>query len=470
MNDARTPPHDLEAERAVIGATMVFGDGAMAVASGLRADDFFDPGCREAWAGVIELEKRGKNVNSIGLADELKARGMAARFQPSPLEWLLDCAGKASVLEVLPHHLGIVRAKATLRGLIELCTHVAAMAYGDQNADETLAIAREGVARLEVADDTMGPPKVGDLLPAALEIIEGRVSTGEDPNAIKTGIETLDEILGGGKPGQLILIAGRPGDGKSSLGSNIATNQALLKDPCLMFSAEMQNQEVVERLLGLQAQVSIHRIGRGRIEYSEWRKIITGAGQLSEAPLFLDDRPHTIAQMMGHARRWHAKEVRGKGKTRCSIVIDYAQLIQVDASFDATTQEREISIVSGQCKRLAKTLKCPVYLITQLNREVAKRGGPPVITDLRGSGALEQDADVVIFVYRDVPMDKTAERNKSGPAQLIIGKHRGGPTGVAHANWIREFMQFTAAGSDSDGEDHPPQWTGPPNWQDGREP
>lgn len=457
----RTPPHDLDAERAVLGSALVFGDGAMSLAVGLRPYDFFDPSCREAWAGLLELEKRGANANPIALADELKSRGMASRFQPSAHEWLMGCANAASVLDILPHHLGLVRAKATLRGLIELATHIQAMAYGGEDAEGTLEAAREGVARLEVMEDTEGPPRVGELLSGALDNIDQRTKTGKDPNAVETHIATLDEITGGGKPGQLILVAGRPGDGKSSLAGNIAVNQALAGDAALVFSAEMQNQEVLERFIGLQAQVSVHRIGRGMIEFSEWRKITTAAGTLAEAPLYLDDRPHTIAQMMGQARRWHAKEVRGKGLTRCSIVIDYAQLIQVDAAFEAKTQEREISIVSGQCKRLAKTLRCPVYLVTQLNRKVTERGGPPMISDLRGSGALEQDADIIILVYRDIPADKPWERNKSGPAQLIVGKHRGGPTGIAHTNWVREYMQFTATAGEPSDEYRAPDSRGP---------
>lgn len=469
MSDARIPPHDADAERSVIGTVLVFGEIAMAVAAGLRADDFFDTACREAWAGILELERHGKKLDQITLEDELRTRGASGRFKPSPLQWLMDCAGLASVVDVLPHHIGIVRSKSTLRGLIDLAVEIQARAYAGQNADETLALAREGVAKLEVMDDTAGPPRVGDLLSGALSVIETRARTQEDPHAIKSGISTLDEFTGGGKPGQLILLAGRPGDGKSSLGGNIATNQAMLSDPCLMFSAEMEAQEVIERILGLQAQINVHRIGRGKIEYSEWRKLMTSAGKLSVAPLYLDDRPHTIAQMMAQARRWHAKEVRANGKTRCSVVIDYAQLIEVDDSFEAATQEREISIVSGQCKRFAKTLKCPVYLISQLNREVSKRGGPPVITDLRGSGSLEQDADVIIFVYREIPADKSGARNQAGPAQLIVSKHRGGPTGIAAVNWAPEFMQFTAALADEGEEERPPGWTGPPNWQDVRD-
>ena len=457
----RVPPHDLDAERAVLGSALVFGDNALSLAIGLRADDFFDPSCREAWAGLLELEKRGANANPIALADELKSRGMASRFQPSAHEWLMDCAHAASVLDILPHHLGIVRAKATLRGLIELCTHVQAMAYGGTDAAETLEAAREGVAKLEVQDDTEGPPKVGDLLSEALENIDERTRTGEDPNAIKTHISTLDEITGGGKPGQLILIAGRPGDGKSSLAGNIAVNQALAGDPCLVFSVEMGKQEVLERFLGLQAQVSIHRIGRGKIDFNEWKRVTTAAGTLADSELYLDDRPHTIAQMMGQARRWHARQIRAKGLKRCSVMVDYAQLVEVDDSFEASSQEREIAIVSKQCKRLAKALGCPVYLVSQLNRKVTDRGGEPQLSDLRGSGSLEQDGDVIVFVFRDAPMDKPGERNKSGPAKLIVGKHRGGPTGVAQANWIREYMQFTAATDEPTDEYRAPDTRGP---------
>lgn len=454
------PPNDVEAERAVIGCVVMFGDDAMARSHGIHPGDFFDPSCREAWAAIVDLDKRSANINPIALADELKARGMAGRFAPSALQWLTESASKAPVLAVLSHHIGIIRAKATLRSLIALCTEVSAMCYGNQPVDDVMAVARDGIADLEVYDDSDGPAKIGDLLSGALDVIEERTRKGEDPQAVKTGICTLDRILGGAKPQQMILIAGRPGDGKTSLADNISAFQTTrLQAPCLFFSEEMGAQEVVERILGLQAKVEVSRIGNGKIDYSEWKKITTAAGELQSVPLFLDDRPLTISQIVGQARRWHAKEVRGKGAKRCSIVIDYAQIVSVDASFDTKTQEQEISIVSGQSKRLAKTLKCPVYLICQLNRKVTERGGPPILADLRGSGALEQDADVVLFVYRDIPMEDQEKRNQSGPAQIIIGKHRGGPTGIASVNWVKEWMQFVAA---ADAEEDGSR----PNWQD----
>ena len=473
MSELRgAPPHDIEAERSVIGTVLVFGPDAMANSASLRVDDFFDPTHREAWAGMLELEKRGVAIGPISLADELKTRGVAGRFQPSAHQWLMECANVATVAEILPHHVAIVREKATLRGLLALAVEMQAQAYSGQSAEEVLRSAGEALAKLEVMDDSDGPERVGDVLSGALEVIETRARTQKDPLAIETGISTLDSITGGAKPEQLILIAGRPGDGKTSLADNIAFHGAtVLEDPCLFFSEEMGRQEVLERILGLGAKVDVNRMGNGKIEWGEWRKVMTAAGQIAKGPLFLDCRPHPIAQLCAHARRWHAKEVRGKGKTRCAIFIDYAQLLEVEASFAAKTDEQRIAIVSRLSKRLAKTLHCPVYLVSQLNRKVTDRGGPPVMADLRGSGSLEQDADIILFVYRDIPMDKTDERNKSGPAQIIVGKHRGGPTGIAHTNWIREYMAFTAASEqgDEEAERAPDTRVSGGNWQDGRD-
>jgi replicative DNA helicase len=452
MND-RLPPHDIEAERAVIGAVAAFTSRALPLVSALSEGDFFDTSCREAWAAVRALERRGVDPEAICIADELKARGTASRFAGSALQWAIECAGKSPILDVLSSYVTIVHEKATLRSLIELGTEVVNSAYGDQHADELLSRARAGIADLEVSGASTESGKLGLFLPEALANVEKK-ARGERVLVAPYGISTLENILGGKKPGQLIIIAGRPGHGKTALADCLATLDALAGIPNMFLSLEMSRQEIAERVVGAHAKVNVHAIGTGKIEYSEWKRLQNAASELYEVPLFIEKGARELSRIVSRIYQWHAREVRAKKLTIGVATIDYAQLVRVDKSFKCQNREQEVGTVSRTLKSLADELSMPIVLVCQINREVEKRGGPPMPSDLRESGSLEQDADVIIFPYRDLPAADQAARNKSGPAQLIVAKHRNGPTGIASANWTAELMQFTAAtGDDYDGPD-----------------
>jgi replicative DNA helicase len=462
MTNERTPPHDSDAERAVIGAIVAFGAEALDSLGGFTAGHFFDLCPRETWEAIDAIKHRADKgrqdlvLNDIVIADELRARGMQGRFQPTPHEWLISCASVAPILEALPSHARVLRDKATLRKLLELAIEIQAMAYGNQHASEVLDRARTAVADLEVDQQDAGPVRVGDVLGEALATIEGRCRN-EDDHAVRTRIATLDRILGGMKPDQMIVVAARPGIGKTSLAGNVSLAQSLAGDPVLIFSLEMSLQEIIERELGLQAKISVNRIGSGRLEFSEWRKIQTAAGDIHKAPLYIDDRVQTIESIAATARKWHAKQVRGNGKRLASIWIDYAQIADIEESSGGKNREQEVAHISRTVKKLAKQLHCPVVLLSQLNRAVEARGGRPMLKDLRESGAIEQDADVVIFLHRDLPEGDMSAKNKPGPMELIVGKHRNGGVGIADVNWTPDWMGITAASEP--GQEPLPHWT-----------
>ena len=448
-----TPPYDADAEQAILAAALVYGSEALDEAGSLHDDDFFVPCHREAWHAISTLAARRSPIDPISVGAELAAMGVSRRFDPSWQEWSFAVAQKAQVVQLVAHFAGMVRQMAVLRKLLEMCIEVSAKCYAHQPADEVMAIAREQVSKLEIYGDESEPKRVGESLPAVLEEIEKR-ARGEG-KSVKSSISTLQRIIGGYKAQQLILWAARPGEGKTAAVLKEAMGSAVDQGiPALLCSQEMSIQENVERELGMKAHVEVERIINGSLDYGEWRKITTAAGEISDVPLFIDDRVQPLAKLCATIRRWVAKEVRGKaprqadgqqdGEPIALVVVDYAQLVKVEKSFNAQTREREVACVSRELKLLAKELKVAIILVCQLNRAVESRGGIPQLSDLRESGALEQDADVVIFIHCDAPPEDKKARGKSGRRVLVVAKQRNGKTGLAEANWTAEWMEFTA--------------------------
>lgn len=466
-NTSKVSPHDPDAELAVISSVLVYGATALDEAGLLVDDDFFIPAHRDTWHAIAQLAARHAPMDPISVGAELAATGMAARFAPSWQEWSFAVAQKAQVLPLVGHFAGMVRQMSVLRKLLEMTVEVQARCYSRQPADEVMAMAREQVSRLEIYGDSSEPKRVGEVLPGVLDEIESR-ARGEG-KAIKSSIATLQKLIGGYKAGQLILWAARPGEGKSAGVLKEAKGAAMDQGiSTLVSSHEMSVQENVERELGMQAKVAVDRIINGSLEYSEWRRLQNAAGVISEIPLFFDDRPLPLAKQCATIRRWIAKEVRARASRNAKgeqdvdpialAVVDYAQLVRVEKSFGAQNREREVACVSRELKLLAKELKIAIILVCQLNRAVESRGGIPQLSDLRESGALEQDADVVIFIHCDAPPEDKSARGKSGPRLLVVAKQRNGKTGLARTNWIAEYMEFLAATDEDDQPDTRGSW------------
>lgn len=463
--DTKTPPHDADAELAIIASALVYGRDVMDAMGSLQDGDFFTPAHRSAWQAIAQLAARHAPTDPVSVGAEIAKLSLSGWFAPSWATWAFEAAQKAQVPQLATHYAGIVRQMAVLRRLIDTCTEVAAKCYARQPADEVLSLAREQVSKLEIYGDENEPKRVGELMATTLEEIEKR-QRGEG-RVVKSSVSTLQHVIGGYKPGQLILVAARPGEGKTALAAvkealGAARDQGI---PTLISSHEMSAQENIERELGQAAKVEVARIISGGLDYSEWKKLQNAGGAMSDIPLFIDDRPLSLAKLCATIRRWHAKEVRGKDAPIGFVVVDYAQLVKVEKSYNAQTREREVSTISRELKLLAKDLQIPIVLVCQLSRAIEERGGLPQLRDLRESGGLEQDADVVIFIHCEAPPEDQRARNQSGPRKLVIGKQRNGKRGIADVNWTAEFMEFTAGSSDEyDGPD-----TKPTNWQDGRD-
>lgn len=443
---AQVPPHDEAAELSVLGTSLVAPAEALPLLSGLRVDDFFAPEHREAWAAMLAVVARKMPVDLLAVGDELKARGSWQRFPGGWQTWALDCARHATAPEMAEQHAKIVGQKATLRRLIALCVEVQAAAYSSNDLEDIMGRARRGVAALELQSTDKDSIRLGDALCDVLGTIEQRTLGNVQPGT-SYGLEALDAILGGAKPGQLILIAARPGEGKSALLEQVLVRAALGATPGHLFSMEMLMQELAERALSGPSRVSAHAMGNGKLTVDDWRAIQRAGGKLAEIPLWVDDRSRHIGQIVGKIRKWHASSPGGIAG------LDYLQRVTMDQR-RGESRDVEIGRVSAELKALAMELQIPIVAVVALSRAVEKRGGPPVLSDLRECGTLEYDADVVIFPYRDIPPEDQKARRLPGPAQLIVGKHRGGPAGVADVYWNSPLMEWASLDSHAS----PPSW------------
>lgn len=451
MDDStKLPPFDEAAELAVIGSVLLAADKMLPEVSWLPIDSFLLPHHREAWAAIQEVASRRMPVDQLSVGDELRARGMQPRFPGGWLDWVSKAVGTVSVIGHLQHHAKIVADKATLRNLIALCAEVSSAAYGSQPSVDVLARARDGVATLEVTGPGSGPERVGDLIGSVVDAIDAR-SHRRSAAGVPFHVQSVADLLVAWMPAKMYILGGRPGDGKTSFAIEAALFAAFAGFPALVFTREAIPAEMVERNLSTVSRVPAFSLASGRLDKNQWGCIHAAGDTLSSAPLWYDDRSATIDQIIAVSRKWHAMEVRGKatgrnigpdGKPLGFIVLDYLQLARLAKVRAGANREQVVAEMSRAMKELALELKVPVLVLSQLNRESEKRQDRPLPSDLRESGALEQDADAILFVYRDIAPENKAARREPGEAEIIIGKHRGGPTGIAKCWFETPLMSF----------------------------
>lgn len=450
-NDTRMPPASLDAERAAIGA-VVLRQELLAELEELLVDDFFWPAHREIWESVKAMHEHGQKLDHIAIEEDIKSRGALAKLEGGG-GYLLACADAVIHTENAGVHARIIREKAGLRRAIYLGMTIQSRAYGGLSLDEVLAEARNGVADLENAGVGQGPVRVGDEVMAAFENIEDKHRNPER-YAVMTGIKRFDERLGGLRPGRLIVVAAPPGVGKTALAGTIAVNSAFRQVPALILSVEMDRQELIERFLAGMARVSTQEIGSGEIcnDVIKRNAVWGAAAKFHEAnvPLFIDDREVlTTSQAVGTIRRWYAKHVGSvpppnEPPLPAIVAIDYLQLLSADEGGNEENRNLVVAGMTRAFKRVAKGLRIPVLLLSQLSRAWVKRGGKPVLSDLRDSGAIEQDADQVIFPWREPEKDEEGREVRNGPgkAELLVAKNRGGVTGSIPVWWEPQFTRF----------------------------
>jgi replicative DNA helicase len=480
MNPGTQLPHDENAERAVIGASIVAPDFVLARISDLRPEEFFVPCHRDAWGAVLAVHGSGHPVDVVSLGDYVKREGLDARFLDGFGPWAIAVASDVSQAMNVEYHAGIVRDKATLRKAIELAIDIQARALAGDAAESVTAQARIGVSELEARATGDGPIPITESLGQAIEDIANRCDP-ESRHLIPTYISTLDERLGGGVAAdEMVIVAGRPGMGKTAFADGWALESANVSAafPVLVFSLEMSRQQMIERILSVKSGIPASHMRSGRDERGQplglpvHNQLLDAASSLEGSFLRIDDRHLTLNQILGESRRWHARHVATLRKETDRlpplglVVVDYLQLVRVDDPRAFGSREQQVAFISASFKGLAKGIHCPVCVLCQLNRKVEERGGEPMLSDLRESGALEQDADVVIFVHREFDQEDPMARNKDGPAKLIVGKNRSGAVGPALANWIAKTMRFTPRDIRHAGYEGPDTREGPEDWRD----
>jgi replicative DNA helicase len=445
----RQPPHSLEAERSALGGVLVKPSAFDEMATTITADDFLLPAHREIFESMLQLDKRRQPIDVISLGDELKNRGALGRIENGQA-YLIELANSVPTAENIGHYARLVQEKATLRRLIAACAEIQSRAYGEfGDYEQFLDDSERMVFQVAQKNRRENARPIGEIMSEVLENIDARARESRSITGVPTGFTKLDEITAGLQPENLIIVAARPGVGKTSWALNVATNAALNhKIPVFVFSLEMSKHELIERMLAGEARIDSNRMRRGLIEYSEWKNKIYPAGnRISQAPILIDDSPGVnILELRAKARRFRSDPrffpPNHQGPPPLGlVVIDYLQLARGLGGRREESREREIAEISRGLKALAKELHIPIIAVSQLNRSVEKREDKtPQLSDLRESGAIEQDADIILFIHRDEMYN--ADPTGRGKALLKIGKNRAGPTGEVDLTFIREYTKF----------------------------
>lgn len=452
--EARLPPHNLDAEKSSLGAVLIKPSAFDELATMLVAEDFFLPAHREIFDAMLVIQKRRQPIDPIALGDELQVRGSLPRLEGGEA-YIMALASGVPTAENVGHYVRLVKEKSTLRRLIGACAEIQSRAYGEFGDYEGfLDEAEATVFKVAQRNRQESYQRVGQLVTPTLAGIEARAKAGTEITGVATGFQQLDELTGGLQPENVIVVAARPGVGKTSWAVNVAMNAAIHnKIPVLIFSLEMSKSELMERILAGEARLDSNLLRRGIVSYPDYRdRLYPAGGRLSEAPLAIDDTAApTILEIRAKARRFRAdpdffpppslgpdgSPVQQLGL----IIVDYLQLARGPGGKREESREREIAEISRGLKALAKELKVPILVVSQLNRDLDKRAEKmPQLSDLRESGAIEQDADLILFISR--PELWSPDEAVQGKAQLVLAKNRHGPTGLIPLTFIKEYTRF----------------------------
>jgi len=435
----RVPPHNLEAEESVLGSMMISKTAVGEALEILQPEDFYRDAHQKICSAIEQLFSIGEPVDAITVADELSRRGQLDEVGGRP--YLHTLVASVPIASNATFYARIVTDHATLRRLIDAATTIAQQAYDiPDDVEDAVNQAEEIVFRVASGRIHQDFQPVRKLLSEAMDHIESLAQRQQDVTGIPTGFTDLDHLMSGMQPGNLILVAARPAMGKSTFAMNVAqhvSQQAQL--PCVLFSLEMSWMEIVQRMICAEARIDTKKIRNGQMQEAEWRRVSQSVGRLAEAPLYIDDTPSiTMGEIRAKCRRLKARD-----GSLGLVVVDYLQLMQSPRRTENRVQE--VSEISRSMKILAKELEVPVMAVSQLSRQPEQTGGGgkprrPRLADLRESGALEQDADVVMFVYREDYYDQESERK--GEAEIIVEKHRNGPTDTIRLAFLDRFTKF----------------------------
>ncbi|MEM1155625.1 MAG: replicative DNA helicase [Pseudomonadota bacterium] len=430
-------PHSIEAEQSVLGGLLLSADAWDAVSEAVVASDFYRPDHRLIFKQIFQLGEASQPIDVITVADKLEARGELEAA--GGLTYLAELAQNTPSASNIRAYAQVVNERASLRKLIEAAQDIAESGFNPEGrtSDELIDEAERLIMQIsEQGPKSGGPQGVNPLLQGALDRIEELFNSGGDITGLSTGFSDLDGMTSGLQPADLVIVAGRPSMGKTSFAMNFVEHAVLnQQQPILAFSMEMPADSLIIRLLSSVGRIDQTRIRTGKLEQEDWPKLSAAVTKLKDAPLFIDDTPAlTPTEIRSRARRV-AREHGSLGM----IMVDYLQLMQVAGSSEGRTAE--ISEISRSLKAIAKEFNCPMVALSQLNRSLEQRPNKrPVNSDLRESGAIEQDADVIMFIYRDEVYNE--ESPDKGIAEIIIGKQRNGPIGICRLAFMGQFTRF----------------------------
>ncbi len=435
MEIGKVPPHDVEAEQAVLGSMLTDKDAVISAIEILHADDFYRTDNKSIYEAIINLYNRAEPVDIITVKAELESLG---KFdQVGGLEYLASLPEKVPTTANAIKYIKIVEEKSTLRNLIKTANEIIEMGYDPtEDVSDIMEGAEKKIFNIMQNNEKKSYTPIKDVLVDSFTQLEELYNRKQHITGVPSGFIELDYKTAGFHGSDLVLIAARPAMGKSAFALNIATNAAVRSNvPVVLFSLEMSKEQMVNRILCSEAMVDSNKVRTGKLEEDDWTKLAGSIGPLSDAEIYIDDTPGiSVTEIRAKCRKLKLEKNIGM------VVIDYLQLVQGTNKRNGS-REQEISEISRSLKILAKELNIPVIALSQLSRAVEQRPDHrPMLSDLRESGAIEQDADIVMFLYRDDYYNKDSE--KKDIAEVIIAKHRGGSLGTVELLWLGSYTKF----------------------------
>ncbi|WP_279009152.1 replicative DNA helicase [Synergistes jonesii] len=436
----RIPPFNLEAERSVLGSCLLDSGALVAVMGSLSPEDFYDPRHRKVFELMIGMAERDIAVDALTFREEAKKQGLEQTI--GNLSFIASLAESVTTTANVEYHAGIVRDKAVHRSLIVVGSDISKLGFSeDVGVDDALETAEQRVFEIARSGKAVNLRSTHEVLTSAMRDIEKRLAGGLAVTGVPSGFRDFDSVSAGLQPGGLYILAARPSMGKTALAINIAQHAAMRENvPVVMFSLEMSAEQIVQRMLSSEAKVNLRELFESNRQQTEqWQKLKEAAAAIEKSPVFIDDTSQlNTVELRGRCRRFFAKHGGGLGL----VIVDYLQLMQAARRIENRTQE--VSEISRTLKSIAREFKVPVLALSQLSRDVEKRDKSnrrPQLSDLRESGSIEQDADMVAFLYREAYYAQENDMNDA-TAEMIIAKNRNGPTGKINLVFFREFSRF----------------------------
>lgn len=440
MDDFKIPPHDLVAEQSVLGAVFIAPDTIISLADELVPDDFYKPANKIVFKTMLSLLEKGEPIDATTMVSALTNQGDISKI--GGMNYVVELVNSTPTSKNVEHYAKLVKEKATLRKIIADLSESLSSAYqGDVSISDIISKTEKSMLDISNQNTGTGFRNVADILDTHMQIVETRSQTDGFVTGLSTGFVGLDKITTGLHEGNLIILAARPAMGKTALALNIAKHVAVQEyKPAVIFSLEMGAEELIERMLASEGMVPAYHLKTGNLSTDEWKRLVQAQNNLYDAPIFVDDTAGIrISEIRSNARKL-AQEMGGLGV----IIIDYLQLI---TGAKGENRQQIVSEISRELKILAKDLKVPVIALSQLSRAVEQRQDKrPMLADLRESGSIEQDADIVAFLYRDAYYQKEQadSQEANNVTELILEKNRHGSLGTVKLYFHKEYTKFSS--------------------------